>query len=271
MPSPNMPHPLEPTKPPGSPQILPGIPPADPGTKGSIDAPKETGLVLHGDETASSAINVAVPPGQDSMGAGSDPQTHGKVGVVSDPAGQESAKADSNNAGLRGEHPSPTTYQLGPQSGSGPTTIKIGRIPEGEHNVAELATSMIREPGHLLPGEGSHGGPDPNSPVKNVPSPLPLVTAAGQVVTISDPSAVPIAGTILTPGGPEAMIAGTPVSLASDANLIVGSPPPPTSTILTIAGQAFTANPTSFNNGGSRVVAGQPGVIVSGTPVSLGS
>lgn len=226
MPSPNMPHPLEPTKPPGSPQILPGIPPADPGTKGSIDAPKETGLVLHGDETASSAINVAVPPGQDSMGAGSDPQTHGNVGVVSDPAGQESAKADSNNAGLRGEHPSPTTYQLGPQSGSGPTTIKIGRIPEGEHNVAELATSMIREPGHLLPGEGSHGGPDPNSPVKNVPS---------------------------------------------DANLIVGSPPPPTSTILTIAGQAFTANPTSFNNGGSRVVAGQPGVIVSGTPVSLGS
>lgn len=68
-----------------------------------------------------------------------------------------------------------------------------------------------------------------------------------------------------------ATIAGTPVCLAPSGRRIVDSGASrPSSTVLTIAGHTFTANPTSFQIARIPVKAGEPAVTVSGTAVSIG-
>lgn len=124
----------------------------------------------------------------------------------------------------------------------------------------------------IVSSGNTNSNPNANNPAGGIAKPDPVVvTAAGQLLTISDPSAIPIAGTVLTPGGAAVTIAGTPVSLRSDAHLVVGTAPPASiSAIITIAGNTVQANPTSFNIGDIPLKAGFPGVTISGTPVSLG-
>ena len=45
--------------------------------------------------------------------------------------------------------------------------------------------------------------------------------------------------------------------------------PGTSSTVFTVGGQVFTANPTAFSIDGTTISAGGPGVVISGTPVSL--
>ena len=102
---------------------------------------------------------------------------------------------------------------------------------------------------------------------------FPVITAAGRVLTITDPSAISIADTVIIPGGPGVRIDGTPVSLLPSGNLIVGTASSsfqPISSVLVIAGHTVTANPTSFDIGSTYVRAGQPGITVSGVALSLG-
>ena len=79
-----------------------------------------------------------------------------------------------------------------------------------------------------------------------------------------------IARTVLTPGGEEATVAGTPVSLASSGYLVVGTGfLHQSSAILTIAGHTITSNPTSFEIADTAVKAGGPAVTSAGTSISM--
>ena len=99
------------------------------------------------------------------------------------------------------------------------------------------------------------------------------VTALGKILSITDPSAVPIAGSTLTVGGSAYISDGEYYSLAPSGNLVAGtlasSPEPSSLPVLSFAGSTYTANSAS-----EFVLAGQtlaPGgqITVSSTPVSL--
>ena len=165
----------------------------------------------------------------------------------------------------------PTTIHLQPQSDEKPTTISLGKPSVGMETTPGIGALIFDAFHKVDPTAKSDGASDPKFSVADPVASVPTITVAGQVLTISDPSAVSIAGTILTPGGKEATVAGTPVSLASSGHLVVGtSSLHQSSTILTIAGHTVTANPTSFNLAGTAVKAGEPAVTVSGTSISMG-
>lgn len=108
-------------------------------------------------------------------------------------------------------------------------------------------------------------------------TPYPILTVAGQVFT-ANPTGFVVAGSYITPGAPAQLISGTPISFDSSGVIYVGDSTinlpavqtdPASAVLLTVGGQLFTANPTGFNLGNSRVVPGGPAVTISGTPVSL--
>ncbi|KAL8794952.1 MAG: hypothetical protein Q9195_002534 [Heterodermia aff. obscurata] len=201
-----------------------------------------------------------------SSGPGSDPGSSGSLG--SDSHGSN----PSSNPQLSGdEDGSPTTIQLGRESHTGPTTIHLGN--EGGKQTAKGAAAF--GPGFdaplIHPGQpGQLADPGSNVDSNGQPS---VVTIASEFLTISNPSAVPIAGTVLTPGGQGVHVGGTPVTLGPSGNLVIGSSARHVASrsVLTIAGNIVTANPTSFSIAGTVVQAGQPAVTVSGVAVSLGT
>ena len=87
---------------------------------------------------------------------------------------------------------------------------------------------------------------------------------------------ISVGGTTLTPGGPALTISGTPMSLGSNA-LVIGTSSilfatdDPIRLLTTIAGQTITANPNAMQIGSSKLTPGSPGLILSGTLVSLDS
>lgn len=165
----------------------------------------------------------------------------------------------------------PTTIQLQPQSDKKPTTILLDSKSDENETTSGIGALIFNALGKIDPTAKPQGTSDPKNSDADPVASFPTVTVAGQLLTISDPSAVSIADTVLTPGGAEATIAGTPVSLAPSGNLVVGTGSPHQSlTILTIAGHIVTANPTSFEIAGTPVKAGEPAVTVSGTGISMG-
>ena len=172
----------------------------------------------------------------------------------------------------QGKETPPTTIQLRPQPNEKPTTIFIGGTTDGKKSTSGIGALIFNAFGKVDPTAKSDGASDPEASTADPAAPFSTVEAAGQHITISDPSAVSIAGTVLTPGGAEATIAGTPVSLAPSGNLVVGTGPPhQVPSILTIAGHTITANPTSFDIAGTPIKAGAPAVTVSGTAISMGA
>lgn len=109
------------------------------------------------------------------------------------------------------------------------------------------------------------------------------VIIAGETVAPAAPgaSAFVIGDKTLSLNGPAATIAGTPVSLASGGNIIIGTSTltpqsrptdPPNSAIsyFTIGGEIFTVVPGDIVAAGKTLTPGGPPITISGTPVSLG-
>ena len=152
-----------------------------------------------------------------------------------------------------------TTIQLGPQFSSKPTTLYVG---SGRNENPHISN----------PGVSINDALSTPASAKHAPVSFPVVTAAGNIITVSDPSKVSLAGGILTPGGSAITLSGTPITLATGGNLILGSDySDSSSTVMTVAGHVFTARPRSFDIAGTPVKAGEAGVMISGTIVSLGS
>ena len=90
-----------------------------------------------------------------------------------------------------------------------------------------------------------------------------------------NPTAFSIAGTTILAGDPGATLLGTLVSLGPSGSLVIGTSTTvlsnaASSSIFTVGGQMFTANPTAFSVAGTKISAGGPGITISGTAVSLG-
>lgn len=127
--------------------------------------------------------------------------------------------------------------------------------------------------GTLAVGSSTYSLP---TPLSNDPAISPF-TIAGQTFT-PNPSAFSIAGTTILAGGSPITLAGSIISLGQSGALVVGSStvllPTPTSTLLaitpvTLAGQTFTPNPSTFSIAGTTISAGGPAVTVAGTVVTL--
>lgn len=102
-------------------------------------------------------------------------------------------------------------------------------------------------------------------------------TINGQTVQVFG-NAISIAGTTLSAGTPPITVSGTPIALGSE-KLVIGSisvqialPPLSLTTgqVTTHNGEVFRQLPTGISVAGSILTPGAPGIMVSGTPVSLG-
>lgn len=106
----------------------------------------------------------------------------------------------------------------------------------------------------------------------------------GQTVTINSHivqvfgDAISVAGTTLSAGAPSISVSGTPIVFGS-GSLVVGSvsaritlPPLSLATgqVTTLNGEVIKQLPTGISIAGSILTPGAPGIMMSGTPVSLG-
>ena len=95
----------------------------------------------------------------------------------------------------------------------------------------------------------------------------------GQLIQPVSENEVSIAGMALRPGSPALTLSGTPISLGSNAlyigtNLVPLQTEFPQKSVITVAGQIFTAAPTGFSIAGTSLAPNQA-VTIAGTIVSL--
>lgn len=249
-----------------------------------------------GSEGDAVSSNNAGPAGNGDLSSGGGLTNHAGSGGDGGPIGNggSSGSGDSagngalmGSAGSSGDEGS-TTGSQDPENpgslGSDPddlqsggllrTTVQLGSQPSAKAATIHLGGSEE----HHTQGSDS-ANQDPIAPFVIAPfastpkSAYPVVTVAGQKLTIANPSAVSIGSTVITPGGLGVDVEGTSVSLGPSGNLVMGdySRPHPGSSLLTIAGNTFTANPISFDIVGTPVTAGGSETTVSGVAVRLGS
>ena len=117
------------------------------------------------------------------------------------------------------------------------------------------------------PGSGA----DKSSPISLPPQ--STFTIGAQTFT-ANPIGLTVNNAAVTPGGAPRIVDGTTLSLDQSGVLTIGSSTvslinPVPSTVLAVAGQTFTANPSAFSIAGTMISAGGPAVTVKGTTISL--
>jgi len=185
------------------------------------------------------------------------------------PAGSDGGppKPGSDNSPPPNTGTFPTTTRLGPQTGSKPAVIFLGSEINRDPNNFGLAANFNGDAVSVANPKDGSGTKTSSTDAAN-----PRVIVAGNTLTISDPSSVSIAGTVLTPGGAQATIAGTPVSLASGGDLVIGATAATQqSAIITAGDQISTAHSAGFAVADTTVAAGGSAVLLAGTAVSLGT
>ena len=100
--------------------------------------------------------------------------------------------------------------------------------------------------------------------------PSSIFTIGGSTITASA-SGFAIGSTTLTPGGPDATISGTKISLDMGGELVIGSKTYdlPPQTIFTTDGMTFTANAAGYLVSGTEISSGGPPITIHGTKVSM--
>ena len=104
--------------------------------------------------------------------------------------------------------------------------------------------------------------------------PLQSVLSIGHQTFTANPTGFKINDITILPGGNSHTVDGTAISLDQSGILVIGSSTvslisPSSITILTVAGQTFTPNPTAFSIAGTVVSAGDSAITVDGTIISL--
>ena len=247
------------------PTTVPSSGSSDPSGKSSLDGSDPNGPsdpaaeVLKLDPMAPSAkqskgSSQTNPVQEGGQAPAADHQTSG-----SNNPGSTSQQKEASNPASGSQVSDPNGEQAVPQA---PTTINLGGGSQSTQGVGALINGGI--------GGGSVPAPAPAQVAAFTPH---VVTALGQTLSITDPSAVAIAGSTLSVGGPAHTSDGKYYSLAPSGNLIAGtlasSPGPSSPPVLSVAGSTYTANSAS-----AFVIAGQtltPGgqINVGSTPISL--
>lgn len=211
------------------------------------------------DDPANSEPNKSDPSNSDPNN--SDPNTSDPSNSdpkISDESAQSTSDQKGASAPASGSEVSDTNSQ--PTVPQAPTTINLGGDAPSSQGVGALINGAF--------GGGSVSAPAPS------PAFTPhAVVALGQTISVTDPSAVAIAGSILSVGGPAHTSDGKYYSLASSGNLIAGtlppSPGPSSPPVLSVAGSTYTANAASqFIVAGQTLTAGGQ-ITVASTPISL--
>ncbi|KAL9637608.1 MAG: hypothetical protein Q9164_002090, partial [Protoblastenia rupestris] len=116
------------------------------------------------------------------------------------------------------------------------------------------------------------------SPQQTCPSQLAEFVVGGETFTAApSASAIALAGTTITPGGPGVAISRNPISIAASGVLMIGAPSIPFTSpailpqpsVYTVGDQTFTANPTAIPIPCTILTPGGPALTISGTPISL--
>lgn len=132
----------------------------------------------------------------------------------------------------------------------------------------------------------SHSAPSPSPTTVNLGgliysefnqgSPSPTITAAGEEITVINPSVIALDGATLVEGAGVATVFNEILSLGSSDALVIVSPSRTGKDnfeplVLTVAGQIVSAavGTNAIIVGSLTLAAGGPGVTLSGTPVSL--
>ncbi len=211
--------------------------------------------------------NVPVrPPGEDSQS-----QSQGLGAIIYNAFGRSGPDVEASSTTSL---PPQTILTIGAQTFTvNPTGFKINDAaisPGGTAHTVDGTVISLGQSGILAIGSSTVS--------LTSPSPTTILTVAGHTF-MPNPSAFSIAGSIVSAGGPAVTVDGTTISLDQLGALAVGSttisltdpsPTPFATKAFTVAGQAFTPNPSAFSIAGTTISADGPAVTISGTIVSLG-
>lgn len=119
-------------------------------------------------------------------------------------------------------------------------------------------------------------GPDDNGAkgaVNIVPLPPQSIFTIGAQTFTANPTGFNVDNTVISPGDAAHTVDGTSISLDNSGVLAIGSSTVsltnPSTTVLAVAGQTLTPNPSAFSIAGSIVSAGDLAITIDGTTVSL--
>lgn len=256
---PSLPEPTAASSSPGSAGDLLKLDPLDPGAKQSSD-PSQGSPVEQGDSN---------PPlnSQTSDSSSQNKESSDDV-AKSDPNNSEPGTSDdpSQNSSDQKEAPAPASESQDSDSNvqpvvpQAPTTFNLGGGPSSTQGVGAFIN-------------GALGGGSVPAPISSPAFTPHAVTALNQILSITDPSAVAVAGSTLSVGGPAHISDGKYFSLAASGNLVAGTLPsnPESSSplVLSVAGSTYTANSASaFVLAGQTLTRGGQ-IEFHSTPISL--
>ena len=234
----------------------PAAPPAktrDPGK----DSPTQSPVIASADPAslpdspAASPDNNGDPP--------SAPKVPSVPAVAGDPQAETIAPSSSD--------PDPPSDDS-QQSPSDPKVPIIPVSPPGENPQAQ--TQGL---GAIIYNAFGKSGPEIDGPSPMLLPPQSIFTIGAQTFT-ADPKGFKVNNAAMVPGGTAQTVDGTKISLDPSGVLAIGSSTislaaPVPSTVLAVAGQTLTANPSAFSIAGTIISAGGPAVTIEGTAISL--
>ena len=252
----------------------PAAPPArtgDPGKEGLSQSPVAASAdpASPPQNSAASSKNKGDPP--------ADPPLGPKVSSISAVAGDPPADPPSNPkvfsvSAVVGD---PLAEPIAPSSTAPdpPPDPKVPIVPVPPPG--EDPQAQTQDLGAIICNAFGRSGPEFEASSITPLPPQSIFTIGAQTFTVN-PTGFKINDAAISPGGTAHTVDGTAISLDQSGNLAIGSSivsltSPSSITILTVAGQTFTPNPSAISIAGTTISADGPAVQISGTIISLGS
>ena len=267
-----VPTPADPTKIPeratlsataAKPASLPNDPVAHPAGTGDPgkDDPTPSPVVASAGPASFPANSVGSSNGKDDLP--SDPPSDLKV--PSSPVGAGNPPAGSVEPPSCASDPSSDDLQQSPADSKDPIVPAPLSEDSPQAQTQGLGAIIYNAFGHF--GPEVDGSSTPSKPSQSV------FTVGAQTFT-ANPTVFKINNAVIAPGGTTHTIDGTTIRLGQSDKLAIGGSTisftnPSDPTILAVAGQTFTPNPSAFRIGGTVVSAGGPAVTVDGATISL--
>ena len=246
---------------------------ADPGKEN----PSQSPLIASADPTSSPQNSVASskdkgdPPADPPL----DPPLDPEISPVSAVAGDAPADPPSNSkeplaSAVFGNSPAESTVpsSTAPDPPPDPKAPIVPVPPPGEDPQAQ-----IQGLGAIIYNAFGRSGPEVKAS-STISSPLQSILTIGTQTFTVNPTGFKINEISVLPGGTSHTVDGTAISLGQSGILAIGSSTvsltsPSSMTVLTVAGQTFTPNPTAFSIAGTMVSVGGSAVTLDGTIISL--
>ena len=241
----------------------------DPGKEGLSQSPVAASAdpASPPQNSAASSRNKGNPP--------ADPPLDPKVSSISSVAGDPPADPPSNPkassvSAVVGDPPAESIApsSTAPDPPPDPKVPIVPVPPSGEDPQAQT-----QDLGAIIYNAFGRSGPEVEASSTTSLPPESIFTIGAQTFTVN-PTGFKINDAAISPGGTAHTVDGTAISLDQSGNLAIGSSTVSLTTsssitILTVAGQTFTPNPSAFFIADSIVSAGGPAVTVNGTAINL--